>query len=439
MSPELVLRYSLELSLIFPAVIFAVMPVTRYLRFKSFMAFCTAGVMLAFCVFAGAYAGVYHKIRVRFMFVPFAVMIFMLYFMAVDAEAGKKLFCFFNAAMLCELCPMYAMFIAGPVELLNFSRVFMVQTGLICLGVSIVAGLIFYRTLTVKIPTLLNEENIKDVWSYMFLIPLVMAGLIYWMTPNSPRVVMTGRVRPISLVLVTIITASIFVIYHIFWWAVSRMTESADLRRENDLLQMESKRYNELKGYMNATREMRHNFRQHIFVISELADSGRYGELEEYLAQFREKTEGSYRSYCLNSAVDAVASHYDRTASRQGASISWRLELPPVLPVKELDYCAMLGNLLENALNAVSSLPPEKRKVEVISSMLSDAMLGLSVDNPYSGAVIPFKDGLPDISREGHGTGLVSVMNTVNHYGGSMNITTGGNIFSVDIILYSNP
>ena len=41
----------------------------------------------------------------------------------------------------------------------------------------------------------------------------------------------------------------------------------------------------------------------------------------------------------------------------------------------------MLGNLMENALHAVCALPIDAREVTVISSMISGAMLGLSVDD----------------------------------------------------------
>ena len=94
-----------------------------------------------------------------------------------------------------------------------------------------------------------------------------------------------------------------------------------------------------------------------------------------------------------------------------------------------------VGNLLENALNASKKLPPEKRRVNVMSSMLSDVMLGISIDNTYDGA-ITWKDGLPVSSVKGHGTGLISVRNTVNHYSGHMDINAEGGIFSADVILY---
>ena len=64
----------------------------------------------------------------------------------------------------------------------------------------------------------------------------------------------------------------------------------------------------------------------------------------------------------------------------------------------------------------------------MISSLLSETIIGLSVDNPYSGK-IKFK---------GHGIGLTSVMNTVSRYDGSMNITVEKNIFSVNIVFHCN-
>lgn len=433
------LRYALELSLLIPAVIFAVLPVADSVRVRHYAlvpcAFVMAGVIMAGAFLASF--GASHRIRVRYIAVPIATALFILYMLAVDDGAGKKLFCFFNAVTLCMACPMYTMYINAPREMMNFSGVFTLSSGIISVTVSVILGAIFFRTLTVKFPFLMKEDSIRDIWRYMFVIPLMMSALIFWMTPNFPAVVMTGRVRPVGLALVVSLTGGIFMLCHVFWLIVSRMSERARLQQENDILSMEAKRYTELRAYMDETRALRHDFRQHISVMSELSRAGRIPELEAYISQMAEKAGRGYKSFCVNRAVDAIASHYDRIAGTAGAKISWRLDLPSTLPVKEPEYCAMLGNLVENALNAVKTLPPEKRNITAISSMLSRNMIGLSVSNEYSGAITFGADGLPVSGRKGHGTGLISVMNTVNHYAGSMSIGTEGNIFTADIILYS--
>lgn len=432
----LTLRYALELSVIIPAVIFALMPVIDSLKVKPPIVFWVSGISAAVMISAGSFFGVRYGLRARYLILAFSAVIFAAYMLAVDSDAGKKLFCFFNSTMLCVLCPMYTVYINSPNELANDSGIWLTESGVWCLIMSVIIGAILFRTLTVKFPFLLKEDSIRDIWRFMYFIPLVMTAVIYWLTPISPAVVMTGRARPIGFTLVMFLTAGIFISFHLFWWTVSRLTERAKLQQENDLLTMESKRYEEMRSYMEFTRELRHDFRQHIFVMSELSEAERITELKAYISQLAENAGKGYKSFCANGAVDAIASHYDRLAEEGGAKISWRLELPHTLPVREPDYCAVLGNLVENALKAVKILPQEKRKVSVISSMLSNAMLGLSVDNEYCGEISLGKDGLPVSGVEGHGMGLISVMNTVNHYGGTMDINTVNNIFSVDIILY---
>ena len=190
MSIELALRYALELSLFIPAVIFAVLPAAGYLRGRPGVMLCSSAVVMAAMVLAGAYFGVHHRIRVRIAAVPIAATVFILYMMIVDAGTGKKLFCFANSLMLCVICPMYTMFINAPRELLNTSGVFTFSSGTISLIISAVLGAIFFRTLTVKIPMLLKEDSIRDIWRFMFLLPLTMSALMYWMIPVSPAVVM---------------------------------------------------------------------------------------------------------------------------------------------------------------------------------------------------------------------------------------------------------
>ena len=432
----LTLRYALGLSLIIPAVIFAFMPVIDSLKMRQAVTFRAFGLVVAVMILGGSILGVKYGVRVGGLILAFSAVIFAAYFFAVDTDAGKKIFCVFNSAMLCALCPMYTIYINAPCELANDSGVFTLSSGIICVVISVILGVVFFRTLSVKFSFLLKEDSIRDIWRFFFMIPLAMSIVICWMTPLRPEVVMTGRVRSVGLMLVAFLTGGIFISCHIFWLIVSKLTERAKLQQENNLLTMESKRYEEMCSYMDFTRALRHDFRQHIFVMSELSEAGRIPELQVYLSQLATHNAKGYKSFCANGAVDAIASHYDRLAEEDVVKISWRLELPHRLPVKETEYCAMMGNLIENALKAVKILPQEKRKVNVISSMLSDAMLGLSVDNEYAGSISIGRNGLPESIREGHGMGLISVMNTVKRYGGTMNISTMDNIFSVDIILY---
>ena len=433
-------RYALEYAIVIPTAIFALLPVIDDIKFSPRTFLGAVGIFLAAFIFIQAYISSSYVSKVRNVFMPGLFILFAAYYLCVDVSFSKKLFCFSNAIMLCMLCPMYTITLMAPDELTNIlwtsSGLFTLKSCLVNLGLAILLGVIFFKTLTVKLSMLLHEERVNALWKFLFLFPLVMALLIYWMTPISPMVVVTGRVRPVSLVLYAIMPAFVYLLYHILWWTTRNLIESANLQQENNLLQMENKRYNELHNYMNETRILRHDFRQHILVIAQLLKSEKYRELDEYISQLTDKAQLGYKTFCANNTVDAVASHYASIANSQATSISWSLELPATLPMKDSDYCAVFGNLLENALKAVKNLAPEKRRVKVISSMLSENMLGLSIDNPYEGEITLGKNGLPVSEQPGHGIGLISVANIVNRYGGSLNINAENQIFSVDIILF---
>ena len=359
-----------------------------------------------------------------------------LYGRLVELETEKKLFCFFNATMLCFFCVMYTHFLAAPLELHSSGGPFSWQSSLLCLGLAVLCIGLAFRTLHVKIPLLLHTESLNLSWRGLLFLPLTFTVLLYWMTPVSFQVVMTGRVRTVSMVLMLFVPCVAWILYHFLWLITVRVTQSARLQQENTLLQMEHKRYDELRSYMDASRALRHDFRQHLLVIGQYAKDGNTKDLQAYLEPMLEKAGSTPPRYCMNTAADAIAAHYARLAEQQQTRIAFKLELPEKLPLPESDYCALLGNLLENALRAVAQLPEEDRRVEAVSLMLSDAMLGVSVSNPYTGKIRLGKNGLPHGGKAGHGLGLASVASTVQRYRGTLDIRTENNVFAVDILMY---
>ena len=442
MKSEITMRYALEYAMLLPAVLFAFIPVNEYMRFTSLKSYIMIGVLMILSIFAAAYLSSIYAIRSRDIFIPCMVILFVIYSSLVNMSLSKKIFCFFNSTALCSTATAYTLFITAPHELTNtlwFTlRLFTFKSSVICLCLTVLLGIIFFRTLTKKIPDLLHEEHIKDAWKYISIMPFVLSVLAYWMIPLSPVVVMTGRVRVLSLVLYMMIPLSAFMFCHVLWRTAKSFSESVKLKQENTFLIMESKRYSELRKYVERTRTLRHDFRQHLLVISQLAESNDTEKFRSYISELNASPVITYKTYSANSAVDALAAYYDSTANSIGAKLDMRFELPAELPVKEFELCALLGNLIENALRAVKNLSEESRRVKVTAIMLSGAMLGLSVINRYEGTITFGKNGLPVSQCEGHGLGLNSVSNTVKRYGGSMNINTENETFSVDIILYCN-
>ena len=271
---------------------------------------------------------------------------------------------------------------------------------------------------------------------FAVIIPLVVSLFFYWATPKSAAVVMTGRVRSTTLAFLSMVPLVVLLIYHVFWRIAANLVETANLRQENELLGMQRKRYEELRTYMNETSALRHDFRQHLLAIQGYARNGETEKLSDYIASFSASLADHRGSFSANAAVDAVASHYDELSKLQNTEITWLLGLPETLPLPESDFITVFGNLVENALNAVKNLPEGNRNISVTVKMLSEAMLGITVKNPYEGVIKLNKNGLPKSGRPGHGIGFSSVEAVVHRYNGALEIDTSNGLFTVGALLY---
>lgn len=266
-------------------------------------------------------------------------------------------------------------------------------------------------------------------------LPTIYAAFLVFCMPLDPAVVLINRLMIISVLAVSISLLGIFLLLYEMYQVAREYTRSAQLDRENQLLAVESRRYTELRAYMEQTRHLRHDFRQHLHVIAGLTEAGQVDELKNYLHQYESELSEERPTLCANPAVDALAGHYDHEAHSLGVPVDWRLELPRQLAIPEADFCMMLGNLLENAFHASQKLPPEQRQVKVMARMLSPAMLGLLVENRYDGVLKRQQGTLHSTKHDGMGIGLVSIQTAVSRYGGSMTVETENCLFRVNILL----
>lgn len=103
------------------------------------------------------------------------------------------------------------------------------------------------------------------------------------------------------------------------------------------------------------------------------------------------------------------------------------------LPVGDL--CALFGNALENAVEAVSRLENEEERIISFQVRERRGMLVITVDNNYAGE-LEFDGGLPRTTKEedGHGYGLKSIRLVAEKYGGEATVMADG-MFHLTVLL----
>ena len=348
---------------------------------------------------------------------------------------GRSAFAFTASTMVISMCRMLAVVINARAELNNSENVYLFSTSALSLGLSAVLSVLYVSTTVPWIRWLLNQFDEERLWRTVWIWPMALTALFIFILPQDPATILVNRMQKISILVILASFISVFLQLYQYYRIARECTLNLHLTQENQMLAVESRRYAELRTYMEQTRHLRHDFRQHLRVISGLTESGNLDALKTYLHQYESEIGDAPALLCSNPAVDAIAGYYALWASQKQIPIHWNLNLPDQLSLPEADLCMLMGNLLENALLASENLPPEERDVSVVCQMLSPAMLGLIVENRYDGTLKRHGDTLYSTRHSGCGMGLISVKSAVRKYNGQLTMSTGNKTFRVHILL----
>ena len=121
-----------------------------------------------------------------------------------------------------------------------------------------------------------------------------------------------------------------------------------------------------------------------------------------------------------NDTLDTLLTERSLYCEKQGIRLSCMVDGKKLSFMPVGDVCALFGNAVENAIEAVSRL--ERAEERCISFMVRESrgMLVATIDNYFSGP-LEFEDGLPKTTKGEagwHGYGLKSIRRVAEKYGG---------------------
>ena len=118
-------------------------------------------------------------------------------------------------------------------------------------------------------------------------------------------------------------------------------------------------------------------------------------------------------------------------ARKQEIPIKVQAQIPSSLSISELDLCIVIGNLLDNAIEACRELPPGERLIRIYTEMKGN-YLYLSFLNTAKGKK---KEHFRTTKGSGHGYGLRRVDAIVRKYGGHISRASEDEAFSTEVLL----
>ena len=194
--------------------------------------------------------------------------------------------------------------------------------------------------------------------------------------------------------------------------------EFADMR--NELLE---DNYNNLKSVYEANAKLFHDFKHHIRVINELAETNQYDELKEYIAGFdlKNQRKGNIQ-YTEDNVVNIVLNEKITKAEEKNIKVETKIAYPAKSGVLSKDMTTIIANLFDNAVESCDKAAEGQKKWLRITVVKVNQMLMIKLENScYNEPKAKGKYFLSQKEpRQFHGWGLRSIDTTAQKYNGTI-------------------
>lgn len=286
-----------------------------------------------------------------------------------------------------------------------------------------------------------NMRNISNKYNgLLLLIPIGSMFVVYNIFILSIDMNNNIKGSLISSVIILLINIIIFKLYLI-------LSREKELQKYNTVyeqqLELCNQHMREKETVMMNFRNARHDMKQHFIVLMEMLDNNENKSAIDYLRKLinMDILSNIGISRTDNIVVDSLINAKYSTALGYKIKFECDIHIPMQLPFWSADISILLGNILDNAIEASIQIQEEKRYIKCFMKY-EKSILIITVINAFSGEVIRNRDGKIVTSKgnsTNHGIGLESVRKVTDKYNGSLVIEIKPETFIIKIILCNLP
>ena len=262
-----------------------------------------------------------------------------------------------------------------------------------------------------------------SIWNIIFIALLSYVMMSYTMGAFVGETDSGSSIKTVMVMLLVLAFLSVAIVMTI------KLTESryySTLNSINESYLNAQKDYYEIKQTSDTEiKRIRHDMKNHLICIRELASEQKYDELESYINEISEAVKDADRLIHTGSGiVDAIVNEKAAAAKKAGIRFEWEGTISG-LEISAVDSCTLVSNLLDNAIEACSKVDVAKRFIS-LGFRRSEHYLFMTCENSTV-RVVELSGGKPlstKSDKANHGFGLENVERCIVKYGGELQLTS---------------
>jgi Signal transduction histidine kinase regulating citrate/malate metabolism len=210
------------------------------------------------------------------------------------------------------------------------------------------------------------------------------------------------------------------------------MHENAQLQHQMDY---QDANYEKTVHSFKSIKRIIHDTNQHFLYIDECMNRNELAAAREHIKVTLNKIEGAYhRVNTGHLAIDALVTNTLQIGQANGIRIDTRLSLSSQdIPIDRYDLCVVLGNMLDNAVEASKKVKIAEDRYILIKIHSDESALFIHILNHMENEVVRLQSTKPN--PDYHGIGLTNIARMCEKYGGNMTIETENKVFHNMVLL----
>ena len=263
----------------------------------------------------------------------------------------------------------------------------------------------------------------------LFFITTIILGLNFIITFRDIKYGTTPTITSIVL-FVTMLSLILIIFFGTF-----KMVDYYDNQQQLKLVRLKNSMLEqsmmETEQTFELWRDSMHDYKHIMISLMALAENDDISGIKEYLKRENELLGKKLFYYKTgNDTVDAILYIKKNTAENNGIPFIINVEIPESCPVSSAHFASLLGNLLDNAIEA--SVLEEEPFIELIIKPVK-TYLAIVVKNKCTKNNSKLETNKSD--KHHHGIGLKSIKHTVRQYNGHFTAEHENDTFTSGIII----
>lgn len=191
-----------------------------------------------------------------------------------------------------------------------------------------------------------------------------------------------------------------------------------------------------MKDTLENTRMLRHDMKNKLSMLYTMAQKSQNEELLSHLKELTDNCKQTKEyAHSGNTTIDSIINYKLQKAEEKRVKVTADIIIPTELNVSTFDIAVVLGNLLDNAIEAVTYV--EDRWIDIRVKYTKGRLI-IEINNSYDGTLLTTQKGIVTRKKDkkNHGMGIKSVETTLEKYDGALQITQDGSKFTAKVLMY---